>query len=114
MSTQGHWTFGAHHDHQMVLGRPPASGRNRRAASSADEPANQDEGHQRRVERSQRDRRKRGWSQEEFADRVGIHRTYVGDVERGARTIGLVNIARIAQALGVSVAALTADVDRGP
>ena len=61
-----------------------------------------------------RHRREHGWSQEEFADRVGIHRTYVGDVERGARTIGLVNIARIAQALGVSVAVLTADVDRAP
>ena len=56
-------------------------------------------------------RLERGWSQEEFADRVGLHRTYVGDVERGERNIGLLNISRIAAALGVSLAALMADVD---
>lgn len=59
-------------------------------------------------------RRKRGWSQEEFADRVGIHRTYIGDVERGARNIGLVNVARIARALEISIGSLMADVDKQP
>jgi transcriptional regulator with XRE-family HTH domain len=42
-------------------------------------------------------RRARGWSQEELADRVGIHRTYIGDVERGRRNLGLANVARFAQ-----------------
>jgi transcriptional regulator with XRE-family HTH domain len=53
-----------------------------------------------------------GWSQEDFADRVGIHRTYVGDVERGERNLGLVNVARVADALGVTLASLMAEVDR--
>jgi transcriptional regulator with XRE-family HTH domain len=47
-------------------------------------------------------RRARGWSQEEFADRVGVHRTYVGDIERGQRNVSLVNIARLAAALGLT------------
>jgi transcriptional regulator with XRE-family HTH domain len=51
-------------------------------------------------------RRDRGWSQEEFADRVGIHRTYIGAIERGEQNVCLVNISRIAEALGVSLAAL--------
>jgi len=37
----------------------------------------------------------------ELAHRAGIHRTYVGDIERGGRNPGLVNICRIAQALEV-------------
>ena len=38
-------------------------------------------------------------SQEELAHRAGIHRTYIGDIERGARNPALVNICRIAKAL---------------
>ena len=30
-------------------------------------------------------RQEKGWSQEEYADRAGVHRTYVSDLERGAR-----------------------------
>jgi len=42
-----------------------------------------------------------GVSQEELAHRAGLHRTYLGDIERGGRNPGLVNICRIAQALEV-------------
>jgi transcriptional regulator with XRE-family HTH domain len=42
-----------------------------------------------------------GISQEELADRAGVHRTYLGGVERGERNPSLRNIARIAGALGV-------------
>ena len=47
-----------------------------------------------------------GLSQEQLADKAGIHRTYVGGVERGERNLGLKNVYRIADALGVSVADL--------
>ena len=46
-------------------------------------------------------RLKRGWSQEGLADRAGIHRTYLGSVERYERNVAIDNICRIAWALGV-------------
>lgn len=46
-------------------------------------------------------RRGRQMSQEELADRAGVHRTYLGGVERGERNPSLRNITRIAEALGV-------------
>jgi transcriptional regulator with XRE-family HTH domain len=50
----------------------------------------------------------RGWSQEAFADRAGLHRTYVGSVERGEQNLSLVNIEKVAATLGVSLAELFA------
>ncbi len=47
-------------------------------------------------------RKARGWSQEDFAFRVGLDRSYVGGVERGERNISLENIALIATALELS------------
>lgn len=49
-------------------------------------------------------REERGWSQEEFADRAGLHRTYVSAVERGVRNPTLSVIERLAKALGMSMA----------
>jgi transcriptional regulator with XRE-family HTH domain len=44
-----------------------------------------------------RDRREElGLTQEEFAERAGIHRTYLSDIERGTRNVSLVNIERLA------------------
>lgn len=51
-------------------------------------------------------REARGHSQEELADLARLHRTYIGAVERGERNIGLLNIWRIADALGVAPSAL--------
>ena len=48
-------------------------------------------------------RAKRGLSQEALADRAGIHRTYVGSVERAERNISIDNVCRLAGALGVDV-----------
>ena len=42
-------------------------------------------------------------TQEELAERAGIHRTYLSDIERGTRNPSLVNIDRLATALGVSL-----------
>lgn len=52
-----------------------------------------------------------GLSQEALADRAGIHRTYVSDLERGARNVGLDNIIAIADALGVPPAQLFGPAD---
>ena len=46
-------------------------------------------------------RRDRGWSQERFAELCGLHRTYIGSVERGERNVSLLNIWAISEALGV-------------
>ena len=51
-------------------------------------------------------RSERGWSQERFAEECGLHRTYIGGIERGERNVSLVNIEKIASALGVSIAEL--------
>lgn len=51
-------------------------------------------------------RASRGLSQEQLASRAGIDRTYLGGVERGERNAGIKNVWRIADALGVSAAAL--------
>lgn len=45
----------------------------------------------------------RGLSQEELAFKAGVHRTYLGSIERGERNPALKNIAAIAEALEVSL-----------
>ncbi len=49
-----------------------------------------------------RERERRGVSQEALAELAGLHRTYIGSIERGERNLGLKNIAAISKALGVS------------
>ena len=51
-------------------------------------------------------RRERGLSQEQFALEHGIDRTYVSGVERGERNPTLVNVSRLAGALGVELTVL--------
>jgi transcriptional regulator with XRE-family HTH domain len=46
-------------------------------------------------------RTKAGMSQEELADKSGIHVTYLSGVERGLRNLSIRNVRRLAQALGV-------------
>ena len=48
----------------------------------------------------------RNWTQEELAKRAGLHRTYIGSIERSERNVSLLNVARIAKALGLSISEL--------
>jgi transcriptional regulator with XRE-family HTH domain len=56
-------------------------------------------------------RRERGLSQEEFADLLGVHRTYMGGVERGERNLTLRSLERLAER--ISIDARTLMVDNG-
>ncbi|MDF1587996.1 MAG: helix-turn-helix transcriptional regulator [Gammaproteobacteria bacterium] len=48
-------------------------------------------------------RSKANLSQEELADLAGLHRTYVGSVERGERNISIDNMERLASALAIDI-----------
>ena len=54
-------------------------------------------------------RTEHGLSQEELADIAGLHRTYVGSVERGERNISIDNMERLATALNIQVQDLLND-----
>lgn len=56
-------------------------------------------------------RKERGLSQEAFAEEIPLYRSYLADVERGARNVGLVNAMRIARALGLPLSQLIADAE---
>lgn len=55
-------------------------------------------------------REKRGLSQEKLAAKADIHRVYMGQVERGEKNIGVVNLEKIAKALDVDIRVLV-DID---
>ena len=50
-----------------------------------------------------------GMSQEDFAEKAGLHRTYISAVEREKRSISLDNIQKIADALGIETYKLFQD-----
>jgi transcriptional regulator with XRE-family HTH domain len=51
-------------------------------------------------------RKEKGWSQEKLADEAEVHRTYMWGIEQGRRNPSLRHLTRVADALGVSLAAL--------
>jgi transcriptional regulator with XRE-family HTH domain len=51
-------------------------------------------------------------AQEELAHRSGLHRTYMGDVERGERNLSFRNLLKICTGLGVTFTELATEYDR--
>ena len=54
--------------------------------------------------RVREERLKQNLSQEELADKAGVHRTYIGMIERAEKNITLLSIEKIAEALEVNIA----------
>ena len=52
-----------------------------------------------------------GISQEGLAERCGLHRTYVADIERGTRNVSIANIEKLAAALEVRISELFFDYE---
>lgn len=55
-----------------------------------------------------------GFSQESLAAKAGLHRNYVGAIERGEQNIALTNILRISRVLRLSASSLVAEAERAP
>jgi hypothetical protein len=53
-------------------------------------------------------------SQEDLAERSGLHRNYIGGIERGERNVAILNIVRVAAGLGITLAEMFAPFDRYP
>lgn len=53
------------------------------------------------------ERLKQRLSQEELAAKAGVHRTYIGMIERAEKNITLLNISKVAQALKIPISDLT-------
>lgn len=54
-------------------------------------------------EKVREERHKLGLSQEELASRAGVHRTYIGMIERAEKNITLENIEKVAKALKINI-----------
>lgn len=54
-------------------------------------------------EKVRNERRKQSLSQEELAARAGVHRTYIGMIERAEKNITLENIEKVTKALGLKI-----------
>ena len=53
------------------------------------------------------------WSQEEFAHISGLHRTYIGQIERGEKNISFENLSKVAAVLGVTLSELFSGLEDG-
>ena len=61
-------------------------------------------------DRVRKERLKRNLSQEQLASKAGVHRTYIGMIERAEKNITLGNIQKIADALNINISDLIEDL----
>lgn len=57
-------------------------------------------------------RRKRGWSQEAFADHCRIHRAHMGEIERGQRKITIGTLERLSKGFGLSLSMFLRGIEK--
>jgi transcriptional regulator with XRE-family HTH domain len=57
-------------------------------------------------------RSEQGYSQEGFALKVGLHQTYIANVERGEKAVTIVTANKLARALGLTLTVLFAELER--
>lgn len=57
-------------------------------------------------------RKAKGFSQEGFADHCGVHRTFMGSLERGEKNVSLETLGKIAKGLGITLSELLKDVEK--
>jgi len=55
---------------------------------------------------------KRGYSQESFADHCGVHRTFMGTIERGESNLSFSNLFKISQGLGITLSQLLSGLEK--
>lgn len=55
-----------------------------------------------------------GWSQEQLAEAAGMHRTFIGQVERGQRGMNILGLWRFSRAFGIPIGDLFTDVEGHP
>jgi ribosome-binding protein aMBF1 (putative translation factor) len=56
-------------------------------------------------------RSKQGYSQESFADKCGLHRTFMGTIERGESNLSFSNVVKVSQGLGITLSQLVSGID---
>ncbi len=57
-------------------------------------------------------RLKRGYSQEGFADHCGVHRTFMGTIERGESNLSFSNLVKVAYGLGITLSRLLSGLEK--
>jgi transcriptional regulator with XRE-family HTH domain len=57
-------------------------------------------------------RTEKGFSQEAFADHCGVHRTFMGTIERGESNLSFQNIAKVSEALDITLSSLFAGLEQ--
>jgi len=56
-------------------------------------------------------RKNAGHSQESFGYKLGLHRTYIGSIERGEKNLTLKNLEKVAQNLNIKISDLLSMID---